>query len=497
MSDLQAPIINFQVKAAKSKTGFTPQRALLIGKIGDDGTATDAELISDIQPALVETLLGGKSIAYKAYARFRKFNKSTPIDVFTIKDKKNSTTAKAAEGTLTVTGTCLEDATLRISLGDDGYIIDVPVLTGDTADDVATKIVAIPSTMMTGVVDGTLKSKIKYTMAFEGTSGNGAWVTVPVGALGLKFTGTKFAGGVDDVTPSTAFTNSKVRYQTVIFDKLMPSNKVSDWLDERFNSANIILGGVGFLVDQGSLATLKTKWKAINTKTLTVIANADEMRYSALPLILAAEFAAKRALRMTDGAVLGDLVIEASEAYGGQEKASLPYHNTPMSYLPPSDEISLSDLTSANADGLSFVVPSTTGTVMGSLRTLYKYDGAGVADKTFGFLNAVDTALSVQEYLFNNCKKEFGQTRATHGGLVEGVAMTNVLSVKSFIVGLYEDLVDLALTQGGAEAVKIFKHGLTVTLDSATGFYSVFAPVAIVSQFRGLNGTIAISYDFK
>ena len=221
------------------------------------------------------------------------------------------------------------------------------------------------------------------------------------------------------------------------------------------------------------------------------------MRYTAIPLILAAEFAAKRALRMTDGAVLGDLVIEASEAYGGQEKASLPYHNTPMSYLPPSAEISLSDLTSANAQGLSFVVPSTTGTVMGSLRTLYKHDNSGVADVTFGFLNAVDTALSIQEYLFNNCKKEFGQTRATHGGLVEGVAMTNVLSVKSFIVGLYEDLVDLALTQGGAEAVKVFKHGLTVTLDSATGFYSVFAPVAIVSQFRGLNGTVAISYDFK
>lgn len=496
MSDLQAPIINFQVKAAKSKTGFSPQRALIIAKIGSDAIVSDAHYISDLQIANAEGILGKDSIALKAFTRFRKYNKATTIDVWTLKDKKNSTVAKAATGTFKVVGTSLEDAIMRISMGDDGYTINVPIITGDTGEKIAAKIVAVTNSLMTGVVDGTDKTKITYSMTAKGAWGNGSWIRVLTGALGLTFSSTAMTGGVDDITISDGFTKLTKRYQTVIFDKLTPAKTVYDWLDMRFNTPNAVNGGVGFTVDRDTVANLKTTWGKVNSKCLTVIGNPDEMPMNAIDILLTSEFAAKRALRMTDGEALGDLVIDASEAFGGMEKASLPYHNTPMSYEQPSSEIPLDDLKKLNAQGVSIVVPSTIGTVMGSLRTTYKVNGSGVADATFGFLNAVDTSLAVQEYLFNNCKKEFGQTRATHGDLVQGQSMTNALSVKSYIVGLYQDLADLALTQGGADAEKAFKNGLTVTLDSATGFYSVFAPVAIVSQFRGLNGVIAISYDF-
>ena len=496
MSDLQAPIINFQVKGAKSKAGFSPQRALLIVKVDDDASASDAHYISDLEIATAPNILGAKSIALKAFKRFRKYNKATTIDIWALKDKKNSTTAKAAMASLQVTGTSLEDVTLRISMGDDGYISYVPIVTGDTGEKVAEKIIKITNEMMTGVVDSTTKSKINYTMSAKGAWGNGANIRVLAGVSGLLFSSTSMAGGVDDFTVSDGFTKLTHRYQTVVFDKLTPAKTVYDWLDLRFNSPNAVNGGVGFMVDMGTVSNLKTTWGAVNSKCLTVIGNPDEMPLNAVDILLASEFAAKRALRMTDGEVLGDLVIDATEAFGGMEKASLPYHNTPMSYEQPINEISLDDLKKLNAAGVSIVVPATIGMVMGSLRTTYKVNGSGVADATFGFLNAVDTSLAVQEYLFNNCKKEFGQTRATHGDLVQGQSMTNALSVKSYIVSLYQDLADLTLAQGGADAEKAFKNGLTVTLDSTTGFYSVFAPVAIVSQFRGLNGVIAISYNF-
>ena len=75
--------------------------------------------------------------------------------------------------------------------------------------------------------------------------------------------------------------------------------------------------------------------------------------------------------------------------------------------------------------------------------------------------------------------------------------MTNEASVKAYIVGLYTDMIDMALVQGGAEAIKAFKKNTTVSLNIASGIYNVYAPTPIVSQFRGLNGVVAISYDFE
>jgi hypothetical protein len=56
-------------------------------------------------------------------------------------------------------------------------------------------------------------------------------------------------------------------------------------------------------------------------------------------------------------------------------------------------------------------------------------------------------------------------------------------------------VLDMALAQGGIEALKAFKNRLVVTLDPTTGIYSVNAPVAIVTQFRGLNGVVEIKFD--
>jgi hypothetical protein len=246
-----------------------------------------------------------------------------------------------------------------------------------------------------------------------------------------------------------------------------------------------------------TLVNVKTYANTKNSKTMVLLGNISEMKYNAISLLAVAEFGAKRALRLTDGAVLGSLVVEAQEAFGGINKSSLPYHNTLMSYEAPASEIIIEQVQDLNDAGLSLFVPATIGVVLGSLVTLYKFDGTGSADATFKYLNAVDTSLAIQEYLFVNSQKEFGQTRATGGDLVAGVAMTNEASVKAYIVGLYIDMIEMALVQGGADAIKSFKKTLTVSLNSATGTYSVYAPTAIVSQFRGLNGVVAIGYDFK
>ena len=502
MTDLQAPIINYQVRAGDSEAGFSDQNVLIIAQ--GAGSNPSLNLIEDIQSTEVESLLGTKanSFARLAYDKFREHNRATNLDMITVTAPLVGT---AGEGAISVVGTATENKVLTIRLYDDSIKVKVTIASGDDSEAVSSKIseaINASGTIFGASVDenpadSDNDSLVKITTSIRGTHVNKSVPVIEGRVLGLSLTAVKHSGGAAVYVTDGIFDNITKRYQTVIFDRSVDFDVVETWLEGRFNTSNTVKGGSGFTVMNGSISDQKEFAATKNSKTMTVFANVDEMRINAIPILALAEFAAKRALRLTDGAVLGDLVVEAQESFGGVSKSSLPYHNTPMSYDQPLNQITIEQVTDLNNSGLSLIVPATPGTVLGSVTTLYKTDNTGIADGTFKYLNAVDTSLAIQEYLFNNSQKEFGQTRATTGNLVAGVAMTNALSVKSFIVGLYVSMADLALVQGGADAVKAFRNRLTVTLDATTGVYAVYAPVAIVSQFRGLNGVVAISYNFR
>lgn len=494
MADLQAPIINWQVKAGDSKAGFGEQRILLIAQ--GSGTNTAKSLIEDIQPNEVIQFCGAGSMATRAYDRFRKYNKANEIDIITLLEPAGT----AAQGALTTTGIALESKTLDFNIGDDEFDVSVTILKDETAEQIATKIITAINAFdypFTASIDGGDATLVLIDFDIDGEIANGLTTVVKNRVLGCEFSVTPFSGGAGAYDVDDIFDGLNKRYQTVLFDSAMKFDDVEEFLQDRINLSNTVKGGAGITMMNADLSTLKDFANTKNSQTMVIIGNVDEMKYNALPLLATAEFGAKRALRLTDGAVLGDLVVEAQEAFGGINKSSLPYHNTPMSYDEPLSELIIEQVQDLNDAGISLFVPATIGVVLGTLVTLYKLDGTATEDDTFKYLNAMDTSLAVQEYLFVNSQKEFGQTRATGGDLVAGVAMTNELSVKAYIVGLYRDMVELALVQGGSEALKSFKNNMTVTLDSASGIYSVLAPVAIVSQFRGLNGVVAISYDFK
>ena len=481
--------------AGDSEAGFSEQRVLLIAQ--GSGTATAKALIEDVQQTEIETLCGANSMATMAYNRFKKYNKANEIDIITLAEPAGAT---ASQGGLKTTGTATENKTFNFSVGDDDFDVSATIIAGETATQIAVKIkdaINATSYPFTATIDGVDDTLVLIDFDILGEVANGLVVVVKNRVLGLDFTAIEFTGGAGAYDVTDILTPLTKRYQTVLFDSAMQFDDVEDWLEARFNMTNTVKGGVGISMMNGDFTTVKAFANGKNSKTMILLGNLDEMKYNAVPLLAVAEFGAKRALRLTDGAVLGSLVIEAQEAFGGINKSSLPYHNTPMSYEQPASEIIIEQVQDLNDAGVSLFVPATIGVVLGSLVTLYKVDNTGIEDVTFKYLNAVDTSLAIQEYLFNNSQKEFGQTRATGGDLVAGVAMTNTVSVKAYLVGLYEDMVGMALVQGGADAIKSFKKTLTVSLDSASGTYSVYAPTAIVSQFRGLNGVVAIGYDFK
>ena len=491
-TQLQSPFVSWQIMSGKRNIGLEDHRVLLIGQ--GAGTATAKVLIEDVQLTEIDSLLGANSLATLAYKRFKTYNKLTEVDIIPLAEP----TGTPAAGSIIVTGTAGESVSLTINVGDDVYPVTVAIVLADAAAAVATKIAAAIGALdlFSAAVDGVDDTKVNVTYLYDGEVGNGLSIVPQARVSGLTFTIVNLTGGTGAYDSANILDSLTKRYHSVIFDAAASFDAIETFLEARVNVENIVLGGSGFVMINDSLADLKSFANAKNSKTMVVIGNPAEMQLNAIPILATAEFVAKRALRLTEGAVLGNLVLDANEAYGGIEKHSLPYHNTPMSYKKPVGLITLAQLQDLTDAGISFIVPADTGTTLGDFVTLYKLDNAGIADPNFKFLNAVDTSLAIQEYLFNNCKSQFGQTRATNGDLVEGISMQNTLSVKGFVLGLYKNLVSFALAQGSNEAIKYFQDNTTVTLDAATGYFSVYAPVAIVSQLRGLNGIVAISYIF-
>jgi hypothetical protein len=209
-------------------------------------------------------------------------------------------------------------------------------------------------------------------------------------------------------------------------------------------------------------------------------------------------FAAVRALRLTPGASISQYVTttQGSDQFGGPAIASLPYANTPFITLPlvtMGNEWTAEEVTELQAAGIS-VLQNNEGyntLIAGNIVTTYK------TDVSFTFLNYVDTLSNVREYMRNNAKRDFSQTRLTLGALQQGRNMQNEASIRTKFKGYYQRLgsTDYVLVQAGSDAVKDFAASLVVNIVLATGTVTVQMMVAPVTQLRKMTGTIGITFS--
>jgi hypothetical protein len=210
--------------------------------------------------------------------------------------------------------------------------------------------------------------------------------------------------------------------------------------------------------------------------------------------VIAAQIGAVRSLRLTDGANIAQLVIASNlDARGGTHIASLPYMNTPLS-LPVVDTgkgWSKSEQAEINTAG-GFVIGNNVagnGVVLGQVYTTYKTDVAGNVDKTYQFLNNVDVTSAGAEFIFNNLKSAYSQSRLTDGALVTGYNMVNENAIRGKLVELYNILSGegYLLYRAGEENIKYFVDNLTISLDLLNGKATSTAKVPLVSQLRRLD----------
>ena len=158
------------------------------------------------------------------------------------------------------------------------------------------------------------------TAVTKGKFGNtiGLKVEGSVGGLSVSITGMS-SGATDPVLTGVLDVLGNQRYQGIVWQFQDDLDEVKDFLDDRFNVSNNVLDGIAFVGMTDTFANHLSVLGAENSQSLCIntdklISDSDYVGPAILevPFVKVAEFAAIRALKRTDEAVLGDLVIARS-----------------------------------------------------------------------------------------------------------------------------------------------------------------------------------------
>ena len=511
------PDVSASLIPAGVTAGLSEERVLIVGQMGA-GTAVSGALQENIlDDKSWDTLFVKTSPLAHAIRQMRRYNGVTQIDAIGLTDNGGATDAT---GTFVISGTATEAGTLVFYAGSAKFRkYTIAVTSADTAtvigDALVTAIAADTESMVTAAnVTGT----VTLTAVNGGTFGN---------TIGLKTTGlvggvtntlTTMTGGATDPVLTGVFdVVGNKRYQGVVWQFQDDIAELTDFLDPRFNVANNILDGVGFVGSTDTLANHLAALGTENSQSLSI--NVDKLisntKYVGpnileVPFVKAAGFAAIRALRRTDGASLGQYVIarSARDAFGGIRLNSKPYFNTPFPDLLIPDtgnswtDVEIDQLKDAGGWVIDQNRPGT-AVIAGEVVTAYKTDSAGNPDPTFGFLNYVDTSSVGREYIVNNTRSQYPQFRATGGALIEDVDSANEASVAAFVAEKNNDLGQLAVVQSGTGTVngspvdfeKSFQDSLTVSLNPVTGNFFVEMTLFIVVQLRGVTYGQKVAFE--
>jgi len=483
---------------------------LIMGSVPDASTYKN-KLFKNVQAkteAELDIMFETNTILRNTIANYLKINRVSRLDVRTFAE---SGTGVASVGKIGFSGTASADASIEVSVvsaKDFKATIDVANL--ETHEQIAQKVV---DAFVAGVypnipvVATRATGDAVFTAKDLGTIGNLYGLRVKGNIPGITITLTAFADGLNNPTFTEAdFPSGK--YSGVLIPGWMASHvdTIAGILDARFNSNNAILDGRAFFGFNDTYSNLVTLLNAKNSKSLVIMGNKlipspnpleNEAQTGASilhPIDWAvAEFMAIRSLRLEEGEPIADYVVASGlDNIGGASLASLPYHNTPMVGVPTTPaEILFKESEIQGLESVGFTVLNTnlseTGMLMGAVLTTYKFDTLGVADKTFRFLNFVDTGSICREFLFNNMKADLAQMRLTEGDLVAGRNIQNPASLEALVLKYYGQLANATLTQAGATIASKVSEKTVVELSLADRLVNVFTEFPIVTQLGTMN----------
>lgn len=528
------PKVTFNIVGANTTVPNEEQKILVVAQKTTGSAPVDTLLASVASDETsLDDVFGSDSLAAGIIRAIRALNAVTRIDVYLM----DNTGGTAAEGLMTFVASSPTSGSVFVTVGSEiDYTFELAITTASTpttiGDDLVTAMTAselVPATAVnvagavtfTATNPGVLGDQIGLQM--DATDVSGVTIAPALSPMGVT------TAGVDSLTFTTfesTITDSNVRYQTVVWpysDTIANMDIITGVLDPRFNVDNDVLDGVAIAgrseLAVGTFTTPLTGLSAgQNSQSLTLFADKTEQELSTTAVLVfskpaqfeldwvkAAQFAAIRALRLTDGQNISQFVIAANgplDTIGGPALASKPYFNTPMPDLP---SIAIADgWTQVNIEnlltsGASIMGINSGGTsaLVGEVVTTYKTDAASNPDISFKFLNFVDTASNVREYFFNNNKSRFSQSRLTTGDVIGGRAMANAETIEAFQSQLYQDLSgeDFVLVQAGETALTFFKDSIVISIDLANGRVTLQMTTPLVTQLREILATMQIAFS--
>ena len=515
MTQVLQPNVTVALTNADLAVDNLAQRVLICGQMTSNGSefaSGSGDLIENIAStgAPENALYGEESQIAGMIRAFKALNPRVQLDAIAVVDASGT----AAEKTITIVGTASAAGTLTVIAGSEkNHLFSIAVANADSPTVIASAIAAaIEADAKCPYAAAASVGVVTLTVENDGLVGDGLGVEVRGSVAGI--TGQAVVSsvpGATDPTLTALLAPATARYQAIVWAWDQDVAVLKTYLDARFNASNAVLDGVGFMAIHDSLSNITTDLSAHNSQSLVFFGDKleSETNYKGpaqneAPYVKAAQFAAIRALRLTDGAAISRFLTSSSslDQFGGSALASLPYFNTPMPNLPlisagrgwTDVEIeSLLDL------GVSIMGVNSAGdtALVGEVVTSYLTNPAAVPDPTFTFLNYVDTASGIREYVANNLKSRFAQTRLTTGAVNRGRDMANADVIRAFVEQLYLDLSGTAfsLVEAGAGAIKTFKESLVITLDTSDGSVDISADYPIVTQLRTITMTIRIAFS--
>jgi len=511
------PSVTASIAAARLAVANTPQRVLICGQSFSTGSALDKAWTQNIGNGGEEsTLFGRASMIAEMIRAFKRIAPQVQLDAIGVRD--NGSGVKRIVGSQWL-GTSTAAATVRFRIGSEKlHTIDVAIPSGTTAATaVATAAVLLNLDVELPFDVTVVGTTVTFTAKHAGTVPNDLGIEIEGAIPGITLGSVtqSVAGSVDPTLTSLLDVVGETRYTAIVWAWPLATTVLTDFLEPRWNTVDQILDGVGFTAKAdtfgGITGVTQLGHADKNAKTLVYIC--DELQAEAgyvgpaiheASYTKAAMFAASRSLRLTTDAPLSQFITTpaALDQYGGPALASLPYFNTVFPHLPVPrngrgfDRVSIEAI--KNAGGTMFGQnPARSAVIAGEVVSTYLTNGAGIPDLTFGNLEYIDTISQVREYMSNNLRARFAQSRLTEGATVAGRDMANAGTIRSFLNKLYNDLSGdgFVLVQGGDEAVAFFDDHLSIVLDLSLGKATITMDVPIVTQLRQIVATITVAFS--
>lgn len=515
MTNVSFPKVKVNKLPASLSVSNAPQKVLFVGQKTAAGSATAGNLIENIGNAGEEDALFGQNSMLAGMVRAaRSVNLETRFDAIPLDDAGAAT---QASGDITCSAAPSSTAgNVIFTVGSrPNHQYTIALTTSDTPTTVGDKIeAAVNADADCPVTASNAAGTVTLTCDNGGSEGNSIGLEIFQNDTDATFTITAFSGGATEPNLTSIFdVVGDARYQTIVFPQSYGFTFITDFLDPRFNTNDDILNGVGITSITDTKDNIVTAADAENSQSLVIHSNkavSDSNVYEGsslfeLDYVISSKIAGVRSLRLTDGANIADIVSVGDsflDYIGGTALASLPYANTLITGLPVIDtgrgftKTEIAELNDAGA----FVVGNNqadNAVIFGEVYTTYKTDTAGNPDRTWEKLNTVDTVSNAAEYIFNNIKADFPQSRLSTGDLVQGRSYVNEALLRSALVKYYDELSgpEYALTRAGEDALSFFKDNTTVIISLVDGSATIGTKLPIVVQLREVLAQLQTQFD--